>query len=211
VSVVVLASGGVDSALISVMAVEEGQRVFPLFVDYGQRAAAREWQACTRVNRSLGLPRPKRVRISGYGRLARSGLTDPEKDVLAEAFTPGRNGVLLWLAASYAYCVGARAVAIGLVHEQDSLFPDQSRAFLRSVQGAIREALGLDIVVTAPLIGISKRTVLRIAADRGISGTYSCHAGSSKPCGRCVSCREANVRPIRNGGRSNGGRLRRSG
>ena len=34
-SIVVLASGGLDSTLISVMAEEEGVETFPLFIDYG--------------------------------------------------------------------------------------------------------------------------------------------------------------------------------
>ncbi len=42
--IVTLVSGGVDSTLMSLMAQEEGVTLFPLFVDYGQLGAEREWQ-----------------------------------------------------------------------------------------------------------------------------------------------------------------------
>ena len=43
-SFVNLVSGGLDSTLVGVMAKEEGVEHFPLFIDYGQRAARKEWE-----------------------------------------------------------------------------------------------------------------------------------------------------------------------
>lgn len=209
-SIVVLASGGLDSTLLSVLAVEEGQAVYPLFVDYGQRAAAREWAACQAVYRKLRLPRPKQVRVPGYGRLVRSGLTDATRDLVKEAFTPGRNGLLLMLGASYAFCVGARAVAIGLLDETVSIFPDQTSRFLASMQGAIQEAMGVEITLSAPLQKVGKQAVAAMASERGVVGTYSCHAGTERPCGRCISCREVLSVPAPDRGGRHGRRIRRS-
>lgn len=53
-SLVNLVSGGLDSTLIGVMAREEGVEVYPLFIDYGQRAARKEWDTCQRVHAQLG-------------------------------------------------------------------------------------------------------------------------------------------------------------
>jgi 7-cyano-7-deazaguanine synthase len=68
-SFVNLVSGGLDSTLIGVMAKEEGIKHYPLFIDYGQLAAHREWKTCKIVHAALDLPAPARMNLSGFGRL----------------------------------------------------------------------------------------------------------------------------------------------
>jgi 7-cyano-7-deazaguanine synthase len=189
-SIVVLSSGGVDSTLVCVLSVEAQVEVLPLFVDYGQLAAAREWQACHRVLRTLNLPAPKRVDVRGYGKLIPSGLTNSALNIRDDAFLPGRNLLLLTIAASYALSRHADGVAIGLLDPNDSLFPDQTPQFLDAAQNCLRQALGRSISVVAPLLKMSKRDVLAIAKEKGIKATYSCHQGGPKPCNKCVSCLE---------------------
>jgi 7-cyano-7-deazaguanine synthase len=41
----------------------------------------------------------------------------------------------------------------------------------------------------------SKADVVQLARRKGVYGTYSCHAGTRIPCGRCISCLE--VRGVR--------------
>ena len=50
--------------------------------------------------------------------------------------------------------------------------------------------LGEDIVVLAPLIDLPKASVIRLAHERGLTETYSCHAGQDVPCGVCIACLE---------------------
>ena len=98
-SVVNLVSGGLDSTLIAVMMREEGIEQFPLFIDYGQRAAKREWDTCQEVHSRHGLPIPVRMDLSGYGAVISTGLTRESLDIRTEAFTPGRN--LMFLLKSF--------------------------------------------------------------------------------------------------------------
>lgn len=189
-SLVNLVSGGLDSTLISFLAHEQGTRLYPLFVDYGQRAAQLEWETCQKVHQQLGLSSPVRMDLSGFGRVIVSGLTSTAKDVKADAFTPGRNLLFLLVAAAYGYQVGAGTVAIGLLSEQFSLFPDQRRTFVDHAARAIQMALGYEIQITTPLSDFNKPEVLALAKKKGISGTYSCHAGGKLPCGICISCLE---------------------
>jgi 7-cyano-7-deazaguanine synthase len=185
-----LVSGGLDSTLVGVLAKEKGVATFPLFIDYGQRAAKREWAACQMVHKKLGLSAPIRMDLAGFGHVIRSGLTCQEKHLKDEAFTPGRNLIFLVTGAAYAYQVGAAAVATGLLSERFSLFPDQRAGFVASAEQAIAQALGRPVRVLTPLFEFSKADVVKLAAEKGISGTYSCHAGTDLPCGRCVSCLE---------------------
>lgn len=189
-SLVNLVSGGLDSTLVGVLAREEGVELHPLFIDYGQRARQKEWETCQQVHAQLGLPVPIRMDLSGFGQVIRSGLTSDTLDVKAEAFTPGRNLLFLLMGSAYAYQVGASTVAIGLLAERFSLFPDQRPAFLEQAERTIEAAMGRRIKVVMPLAEFSKADVIKLAQDKGIVGTYSCHAGGAEPCGRCISCLE---------------------
>lgn len=189
-SLVNLVSGGLDSTLIGVMAREEGLKTYPLFIDYGQRAARKEWDACQQVHSQLELPMPTRMDLSGFGHVIHSGLTSDRLDVKEDAFTPGRNLLFLLMGSAYAYQVGAPSVSIGLLAESFSLFPDQRSGFIAEAERAIESALGGPIRVVTPLSGFSKEDVVNLAREKGIFGTYSCHVGGSEPCGRCISCLE---------------------
>lgn len=188
--VVALVSGGLDSTLMTVLAVKQGLEVFPLFVDYGQRAKDKEYQAMVVAFKDLNLPTSKTVDISGYGALIPCGLTSPDKDIFLDAFLPNRNLMFMLLAASYAYEVGANTIAMGLLHEDTTIFPDQTPNFVESAGDLISRSIGRDIKILLPLNHMVKADVITLAKEHGISKTYSCHSGDDIPCGVCVACKE---------------------
>jgi 7-cyano-7-deazaguanine synthase len=189
-SAVSLVSGGLDSSTMAILANEEGLVQFPLFVDYGQKSRGREWNACRTVLKSFNLPAPRKMQIAGFGRLISSGLTDPKKDTYRDAFLPGRNLMFLLCAAAYAVQNHADVVLIGLLNEETHLFPDQTKLFLSESERTISSAMGRKIRICAPLAHLFKSDVIAMARKRGLVGTYSCHRGTLRPCGVCVSCRE---------------------
>ncbi|WP_448124063.1 7-cyano-7-deazaguanine synthase [Pseudomonas veronii] len=189
-SIVTLVSGGLDSTLVAKLAQEQGLQIFPLFVDYGQRARDRELAACKIAMRNLGLPEPEIAGLSGFGKLIRSGLTDPSLHIIDDAFTPGRNMLFLLTAAAYAHQKSADAISIGLLHESTSLFPDQTSGFLIEAERMISLCMGRQIKVLAPLSAFRKPDVVALALEKGISQTYSCHLGEEQPCGNCIACNE---------------------
>lgn len=189
-SIVTLVSGGLDSTLMAVLTKEARIEQYPVFVNYGQCFFRPELAACRRSMRKNHLPKPTVVNIGGYGALIRSGLTDRTLHVVEDAFTPGRNLLFLLLGAAHAYQIGANAVAIGLLNERTSLFPDQTSTFITMAQTLLSECMGRSIKVVTPLSDFSKHDVVSLARKRKIAGTYSCHAGGRVPCGRCISCRE---------------------
>lgn len=131
--------------------------------------------------------------ISGFGSVIRSGLTSTDLDVRANAFTPTRNLLFLVVAGAFACEVGADTVAIGLLAERLSLFPDQRADFVDKAETAIASALNQPIRIVTPLMEFSKADVIQLAQSKGITGTYSCHAGGSRPCGRCIACYEFEI------------------
>jgi 7-cyano-7-deazaguanine synthase len=189
-SAVILVSGGIDSSLVSLLVAEQGTKTFPLFVDYGQLACKRELESCRNIHKQLGLPSPRVARIPGFGRLVPSGLTSQSFDINKDAFLPNRNLLFLLVAASYAYSKQADTIGIGLLDEKAHIFPDQTAAFLNKAAELIKISLDHEIRIVAPLIELPKAAVIRLAKEKGIMGTYSCHSGNERPCGRCISCVE---------------------
>ncbi len=189
-TVVTLMSGGLDSSVVAKLLQEEGTRQLPLFIDYGQLARDQELSACRSVVGALSLPEPAIASVPGVGSLLSSGLTNRSLHVANDAFLPGRNILFLTLASAYAVQHGADSVAIGLLDDAYSLFPDQTRSFLRGAEGFLSAGLGQPIRVLAPLMTLTKSQVVQIARAWNISGTYSCHTGRDVPCGKCIACQE---------------------
>ena len=195
--IVTMVSGGIDSTLMSLLAYEEGIPLFPLFIDYGQMAADREWKACQLVHRQLGLPSVTHMDLSGFGRTVPSGITDSNLRINEDAFLPGRNLLFVLSGAAHAYKVQANSVALGLLNPSDHLFPDQTEEFTEQCERIIETTLGTNISVITPLFRFSKLDVITMAENRGIKDTYSCHAGGKDPCGVCIACIE--IQNARNG------------
>lgn len=189
-SIVTLVSGGLDSTLMSLLINEEKVQQYPLFIDYGQLCEKREWSTCLNMHKKYKIPRPKKMNISGFGKVVSSGLTTSKKRLNEDAFLPGRNLLFLIVASAYAIETQSNAVAIGLLDDKYHLFPDQTQKFIIETKKIINIALGHKIDILAPLIRFSKIDIIRIAKKKKIKGTYSCHSGNKKPCGVCVSCSE---------------------
>jgi len=175
---------------MSLLAAEDGLETHPLFINYGQINRRREWRACQYVHRVHGLQRPLRLTMPGWGKQFVSGLTDATRDIMLDAFSPNRNLLFLVAGAAHAYQVGADAVAIGLLDDSAHLFADQTEAFLNQTEALLCRSLGRPIRIAAPLMDFRKADVIAAAEQRGLAGTYSCHAGGVEPCGVCIACRE---------------------
>ncbi len=188
-SIVTLVSGGSDSTVMALLVQEQEITQFPLIINYGQLNFAKESYACFTNFEKHSLPRPECLAIEDFGRLIPSGITSSTMDV-RDAFLPCRNLLFLTCAASYAHKNGANAIAIGLLSEEFSIYPDQSKAFITSAERIIAQALGKNISILCPLRSFCKAEVLKLAKSRNITRTYSCHAGTEEPCGKCIACCE---------------------
>lgn len=190
IKLVTLVSGGIDSTVMSIMAKEQDFEIYPLFIDYGQLGAKLEWQACTYNHSKHKLPKPQKMVLKGFGKVIRSGITDRKLRIKEDAFLPGRNSLFLLAAASYAYQKKSQNIAIGLLSERFKLFPDQSTDFIQTAEKFLFSELDYKIKILTPLMRFNKAEVMKIAKAKKINKTYSCHAGNSVPCGKCISCLE---------------------
>ena len=191
-SVVPLVSGGIDSLVMCKLLEKQGQKLYPIFINYGQLSLNNEWESCKKVFELSNLTSPEYINIQGYGNFFKSGITDKNKKIFDEAFLPGRNLIFLIIAGSYSYQNDINTISIGLLSEQNHLFPDQTEEFIVNTNFALNSAYGRDFTIITPLINFTKSEVIEIAKkyELPLEKTYSCHSGEMKYCEECIACKE---------------------
>ena len=172
---VVLLSGGVDSMVIAEMLRVRSKLGGCVFVDYGHPAQVPEaWKA---FQYCMTHCVPLKV-IHAFGLNLGEMATEQGARVV-----PARNAILLGLAANAAAALGASSLAIGVIGDDQTAYDDCRPSFL----AAMSKALGMTIL--SPLIDAPKASVMRMAAEFGITNeTWSCYLGGPSPCGKCPSC-----------------------
>jgi 7-cyano-7-deazaguanine synthase len=200
---VVLLSGGLDSATVLALAVEQGYACHALSIDYGQRHEA-ELSAARRVAQSLGAVEHRIVPI-GLDQFGGSALTDttiavPERPSagIPVTYVPARNTVFLALALGWAEVLGARDLYIGVNAVDYSGYPDCRPEFIEAFErlAALATRAGLEgahFHVHAPLIRLNKAGIIREGTRLGVDYrlTVSCYQADAegRACGMCDSCR----------------------
>jgi 7-cyano-7-deazaguanine synthase len=198
-----LLSGGLDSATVLAMAIEQGYDAYALSVHYGQRHSA-ELAAAARVAVLLGA-REHRVMGVDLAGIGGSALTDssiavPTSPVtgIPITYVPARNTLMLSLALGWAEVLGARSIFIGANAVDYSGYPDCRPEFIAAFAEVARLGTrvgteGAAIRIEAPLVRLAKAEIIREGHRLGVdfSLTVSCYQADSEgqACGRCDSCR----------------------
>lgn len=198
--VVVLVSGGLDSAVTAAIAAQAGRRAF-LHANYGQKTEERELKAFYDIADHYGVTERLVVDLSYLKAIGGSALTDveievPEAELDSEeipvTYLPFRNANLLSVAVSWAEALGAGAVYIGAVEEDGSGYPDCRAEFLESFErtAGLGTRPETEIKIKAPLIAMKKAEIIRLGT--GLRApfhlTWSCYGQSEPACGLCDSC-----------------------
>ena len=143
-----------------------------LGLDYGQKHAVELQQARLIAERA---DVPFTV-LDLRGLLSGSALTEHEKDVAAAheadpslpaSFVPGRNALVLAVAAGHAYTRGISDLVGGMCQTDYSGYPDCRRVFVDAQQTALSLALGRDIRIHTPLMYLTKAETWKLAKELG--------------------------------------------
>ena len=205
---VVLLSGGLDSATVAAWARARGFDVIGLSIDYGQRHRC-ELDAAKALASHLGLADHVvlRVDLAAFGG---SALTDaaipvprdrPDEALAAEiptTYVPARNTVFLSLALALAEARGATAIGLGVNAIDYSGYPDCRPEFLDAFRhlAALATKAGVEghaPEIVAPLVDLTKAEIVELGVELGLDQglTTSCYDPDAlgSPCGHCDSCR----------------------
>ncbi len=200
---VVLVSGGLDSATVLALAIEQNYECYALSMDYGQRHKI-ELKRAALVAKTNGAIEHRVVRID-IGDFGGSALTDHALDVptretddIPITYVPARNTVFLSVALAWAEVLEAKAIFIGANAVDYSGYPDCRPDYIASFQtmanlATKRGVEGDEIKIKAPIIDLTKSQIIREGIRLGVdySQTLSCYSPSDDGtvCAQCDSCR----------------------
>ncbi|WP_018873622.1 7-cyano-7-deazaguanine synthase [Thioalkalivibrio sp. ALJ16] len=178
-----LLSGGIESSALLAQRHAAEHRTRAVWVDYGQRNAAREWAAVeylATVYDSAPLAIDLRSLRAAFTR---------RNDWVGHVPLPQRNLLVLALAVNLAQHHGARRILLALNREDRGHGPGSQPGFVRQIAD-LAATLVPGLRIEAPLIEQSKAAVIAAADPLGIdwSRTWSCLLAQSRQCGRCPQC-----------------------
>jgi 7-cyano-7-deazaguanine synthase len=213
---VVALSGGQDSTTCLYYARHRYAPVRAIAFDYGQRHAV-ELECAADVAEGAGIDLTI-LKVGALREMAAAGLTNPDIAIAADAsdtgadyaaerglpssFVPGRNLILLGLAAAYALPKGLDTVVTGVCQEDRAGYPDCRGEFIRALEVSIK--VGMDhpgFCIDAPLLTRSKVETWAMAdeldcLDVVVRDSHTCYEGVRDQlhawgygCGECPSCR----------------------
>lgn len=194
----VLASGGVDSAVLVADRATKGWIVQPIYVRFGL-----SWESTELAHLRLFLDtlptdlgtRPLVILDLPIGDVygahwSVSGSEVPDDTTSDSAvYLPGRNLLLLSKASVWCALNGVEDIALATL--KNNPFADSGAGFFAEF-GALVE-LGLDhrLSVLTPLSDITKADVLELGRHLALQHTFSCIAPvDGRHCGRCNKCGE---------------------
>ncbi len=198
---VCIISGGMDSALASTIAKNEGYEIIALHFNYNQRTEDKELECFELIAKDLDAGEKYVIDLDFFKQIGATALIGNEIDVPTDGIKPGvpvtyvpyRNGIFLSIAAAVAQKHNAEALFIGVVEEDSSGYPDCRESFIKSIENSINLGLRDDsnLKIETPLIHLSKTQIVKKSLELGVKleHTWSCYKNSDKACGVCDSCR----------------------
>jgi len=184
--ILVLVSGGLDSAVLLAWARQKGP-VASLGVE-GPDRPAKEREAAERLLDHY------RVRDRFTVALP-AGVTSWLRGDPTRAYVPGRNLFFHGAALLLAHRLGCRWVAAGHSGDDAQAFRDARRPFFDALETLDRKGLNPQderVGILTPFLGWSKRDVAARGRDWGVplELSWSCYRDGPTPCGVCTACRE---------------------
>ena len=197
VAIGVLASGGLDSAILVGHLLGQRRRVQPIYIRTGLVWQAEELPALRRFLGEVVTPDLAELVVLDLpladlyqGHWSVTGTNIPAADSPDEAvFLPGRNALLLVKAAVWCQLCGAGELAMAPLGT--SPFEDASEAFFRDFQSAINRGSPRPVKLVQPFRQLTKRQVMALGRGLPLELTFSCLAPSGgRHCGQCNKCAE---------------------
>jgi 7-cyano-7-deazaguanine synthase len=198
--IAVLASGGLDSAVL-LADLASNDTVFPIYVETGLAWEPLEKRALLSYLAALELPSLQplvvlEMPVAGiYGRhWSTTGEEVPSYEAPDSAvYLPGRNVILIGLAAVWCSLHNVGTIAIGSL--DDNPFPDATPSFFEDYGRLLTTALAHEMRVIAPYRNQHKSQLIERFPNLPLELTLTCMAPVTLGtfvlhCGACNKCRE---------------------
>ena len=194
--VAVLTSGGLDSSVL-LANLATTTVIHPIYVRFGLPWEDQELDALStfiqeisnkNVNRLIELQVSMSAVYENHWALTEINVPvagDPDDSV----FLPGRNIILLSMAATWCSTNHVHNIAIGSL--SGNPFPDASHNFFGDFERSLSQGLAHKIMITAPYRSLTKPQIIRQNQGLPIHLTLTCMVPKQGAhCGECQKCEE---------------------
>jgi 7-cyano-7-deazaguanine synthase len=193
----VLASGGLDSAVLLGELVRQGRQVQPIYIRSGLHWEAPELDYLRRFLKAIAAPNLQSLVVLDmpvgdlYGdHWAMTGQGIPDADSPdAAVYLPGRNLLLLLKAMLWCHLHEVPTLALGVL--KGNPFPDSTEAFFKSFASGVNQGVNGQVRIERTFAGLNKREVLELGRNLPLEWTLSCMQPiAGRHCGACNKCAE---------------------
>jgi 7-cyano-7-deazaguanine synthase len=200
--VVLLASGGIDSSSLCFFLKKHSFKLKLITFDYESKHNEAEYNALIRICNFGHIDIPPRISLSFINRLFVSTLLKSGRDTprghyedvsMKQTVVPGRNSIMLSIAAGYAQSLKYSYVAYANHAGDHYIYPDTRPDFVDAMNTAISLSSEGSVSLLAPFTYLTKADIVQIGAESGtpLELTWSCYEGRWPfSCGHCGSCVE---------------------
>lgn len=190
-----------DSTLVAYIMRSRGFEIVALHFNYAQRTVNKELSCFRAICKDLGVSEKYEIDLDFFKTIGASALTDHTLTVptggieagVPITYVPFRNGIFLSIATAIAEKEGCSTIAIGVVEEDSSGYPDCREAFIETFAKAANLGTkeSTNITIEMPLVHLQKSQIVQEALALGapLHLTWSCYQNDDKGCGVCDSCR----------------------
>lgn len=193
---IILFSGGLDSTTVLYYAMSKKYNCHCLIFDYGQKhkkevvnaqKMAKNLELTFKIVK-INLPWDKSALVDKLVKIPvhktiKEGYVPP-------TYVPGRNTLFLSYAISYAETIKADSIFLGINAVDFSSYPDCTPQYLKAMKN-VTKALNNKITIQAPIEKFSKAQIIKLGMKLKVpyQNTWTCYSGTTKPCGKCDSCK----------------------
>lgn len=193
----ILASGGLDSTVLTYSLTYEGKKVQLIYIDYGQHFKDTEINALRSSMPLEIFSNLKIIDVSSIYTESTSPLIKPHnlwEDKVEDSmlYVPYRTLVMLSAGMAYAQSIGCRALYAGFIDSNYVNDIDCSEEFFRKFDAVNDMYEGVDL--RFPMRYMSKVEVVELGlkVSAPILLSYSCQINKEIPCGACANCVDRN-------------------
>lgn len=197
----VLMSGGLDSATVTGIALNEGYELLALSFDYGQRHKI-ELEKAREIADHYSLEhkifRIDLTQVGGSSLTSdidvESGSLSRDDNYIPNTYVPSRNLIFITVASSIAEVRGIETIFIGANALDYSGYPDCRPEFFNSMRDTLNKGTKFGTLngfaLEVPLQYLKKSEIIKLGTSIGVPYklTHSCYLGKEKACGKCDSC-----------------------
>lgn len=188
-----MASGGMDSTVLAYWLQNQGKKVLPLFIDYGQHFKDLEYASLIKhipleYKNDIKIVNVKDIYSFSNSRM----IIEPNlwKDEVSadDLYLPYRNLLFLSIAASVAQTLNIKEVYSAFIDSNHAIEIDCSKDFFDNLGSLLKIYGPIDIKMPFRLLTKKEVAEIGLKLNVPIAETFSCQASSVTHCGACPNC-----------------------